>query len=515
MRKTGKKCLKCLKLKVPKVVFLFITLVTLVHFSHSELYAETAMINSFSHGEVTDKIRARTDVEQWYSSARILENMFVKPWGPVEKRPGTYYIDVNYIITEVPGVDVWGDYTEFFVGVAESIAYRYTPLCNATSESAIDTTWGTDGYWGDTLVTDAREGTQLSDGSIFVIRNDYTITKLDSDGAVDATWGTAGSYVHPQSMPFYKILVDDDGNAHLFSWSGGVDARYTYIKLDSDGAFVGGLTRSTTKVGFINDAQWADDDKTRIIAVGQTSKSYSGTWPNMIAINPVTYAIDTTWDGNLSLPGYAQIIGDYPMPIIYNMRIASDGGIVCHRNNSVLLIKILSDGSGLDTTWGTNGQVDFSNVTNGYTMMREIDNYGDDIFVLSRETVEGSTRIKLNHLDEDGTLTDSYTVPDSSQYTYTLLKVFNDKLILGGNADNDVEIWTQDFTKESGFDLSGAVAAVHFVIPDETSKTHTVTPDTEIISEIDPRRLIGFEYPQDKPYVIALGDKQMAFFKSD
>jgi len=34
------------------------------------------------------------------------------------------------------------------------------------------------------------------------------------------------------------------------------------------------------------------------------------------------------------------------------------------------------------------------------------------------------------------------------------------------------------------------------------------------ISDSDPMRLIGFEYPQDKPYVIAMGDKKMAFFKS-
>ena len=54
--------------------------------------AETAMINSFSKGEITDKLGARTDVQAYYSACRELTNMYVKPWGGVEKRPGTYYI---------------------------------------------------------------------------------------------------------------------------------------------------------------------------------------------------------------------------------------------------------------------------------------------------------------------------------------------------------------------------------------------------------------------------------------
>ena len=39
-------------------------------------------------------------------------------------------------------------------------------------------------------------------------------------------------------------------------------------------------------------------------------------------------------------------------------------------------------------------------------------------------------------------------------------------------------------------------------------------PESETTIEIDLLRLVGFEYPQEKSYVIAMGDKKMAFFKS-
>lgn len=56
------------------------------------VFAASAIMNSFESGEITPRLYGRTDVWTHYSACRILENMFVKPLGPVEKRPGTYYI---------------------------------------------------------------------------------------------------------------------------------------------------------------------------------------------------------------------------------------------------------------------------------------------------------------------------------------------------------------------------------------------------------------------------------------
>jgi len=54
--------------------------------------AATAIMNSFSTGEITPRLYGRTDVRKYYSGCRTLENMQVRLQGPVSKRPGTYYI---------------------------------------------------------------------------------------------------------------------------------------------------------------------------------------------------------------------------------------------------------------------------------------------------------------------------------------------------------------------------------------------------------------------------------------
>ncbi len=54
--------------------------------------AERGVYNSFSSGELGRDIYGRTDALKFYSGARIVENMFVWPHGPVEKRRGTYYV---------------------------------------------------------------------------------------------------------------------------------------------------------------------------------------------------------------------------------------------------------------------------------------------------------------------------------------------------------------------------------------------------------------------------------------
>ncbi len=56
------------------------------------LFADTAIMSSFNAGEITPRLFGRIDIRKYYSGCRELENMFVHSLGPVEKRPGTYYI---------------------------------------------------------------------------------------------------------------------------------------------------------------------------------------------------------------------------------------------------------------------------------------------------------------------------------------------------------------------------------------------------------------------------------------
>jgi len=56
------------------------------------VWGATAVLTAFASGEITPRLWGRTDVLTFYSGTRTVENMFVKPHGPAEKRPGTAYI---------------------------------------------------------------------------------------------------------------------------------------------------------------------------------------------------------------------------------------------------------------------------------------------------------------------------------------------------------------------------------------------------------------------------------------
>lgn len=55
-------------------------------------FAATAIMSSFNAGELTPRLFGRTDIVKYYSGCRELENFFVRPLGPVQKRPGTYFV---------------------------------------------------------------------------------------------------------------------------------------------------------------------------------------------------------------------------------------------------------------------------------------------------------------------------------------------------------------------------------------------------------------------------------------
>ncbi len=72
-----------------KKVFLLVLILIIVP---AAAFAATAIMSSFSGGEITPRLYGRTDIRKYYSGCRELENMFVRPLGPVEKRPGTFYV---------------------------------------------------------------------------------------------------------------------------------------------------------------------------------------------------------------------------------------------------------------------------------------------------------------------------------------------------------------------------------------------------------------------------------------
>lgn len=381
-------------------------------------------------------------------------------------------------VEEVEGEVIWGDYTEYFVLFKATAS---PPLVNATTEGTIDTSWGDSGYWsyedGVGYGTAVRPLCQLSDGRLLVSHTYYMATMVNTDGTTDTTWATGGTYTAPNNMNIRVILEDNDGNIHLFG--GTVQAGYTYIKLDSDGNLVGGLQKGTDICFWSYDAAcWADDEKTIIIAVGDYP-----TFANMHAIEASTATTYTSWGNQDERPGFADM-PEGETGSIYNIIRANDGGFIIHRNKSKLLAKALADGSGLDTSWGDNGELEFNNAYYGYG---DVETFTQDdngnVYVFSRKDVDGDLNCILNKIDEDGGLVNTHNIITLNQYTYHSLSLINNKLYVGTTgaspANYQIEVWSLDLEYESGFDVSGNPTIIYWILPDEYTREYEETVAVE------------------------------------
>lgn len=375
---------------------------------------------------------------------------------------------------------------ECFIGADFLAPNAYKVVCKTSTEGSIDTTWGESGFWGDmwnavgtNLPYDIL---RLDDGRILVIHDQGTesgqevfLTMIKSDGTTDTTWGTDGHFLMPAGLNWggfvYKVLQDSDGNFHIFGGVAATTSYYTYFKISEDGDYITGLTAASTRIWNINDAVWADANKTRIIIVGVCGYGYltPGGWkyPNMVAIDPSDGTIDTTWTGNVSgHPGYTEV--DYPMSIYY-IKTMSDGGFVVFQNDATdTLIKILADGSGVDTSWGDSGSLDIGSLPL-YPHIPKIAQYGDNLYTLTCKTIAEVINNTITSIDSTGTIADQVNMATGNNGTYHCIQVINNKLILGTTgaapANYNIEFWSVDLQYESGFDITG-VNLIYYILPD-------------------------------------------------
>lgn len=69
-----------------KLYYILVVLICTAGFAQTDIYT------SFNSGELSPDLHGRIDARKFYSGCRILENFFVWAQGPVEKRPGTYFV---------------------------------------------------------------------------------------------------------------------------------------------------------------------------------------------------------------------------------------------------------------------------------------------------------------------------------------------------------------------------------------------------------------------------------------
>jgi hypothetical protein len=76
-----------------KVIVIIVLLVALAAFAQ---HTFSPSLVSFTAGQVSPRMEMRSQFPKYKTACRTLENMFVRPQGPVSRRPGTEYIaDVN------------------------------------------------------------------------------------------------------------------------------------------------------------------------------------------------------------------------------------------------------------------------------------------------------------------------------------------------------------------------------------------------------------------------------------
>ena len=431
---------------------------------------------------------------------RRAEAHFVEAGGNTQK---TYY-------PAVAATTASGDYTDYFIGTYFTTPTTYKCLANATTEEAIDTTWGTDGFWGHevggtgTIALTGKGLLQLDDGRVLIAFSEfvydgrtYMMAMINTDGTLDTTWGTDGFLSFATAAAYWSntgaMLEDNDGNIHVFAQRASPGTGY--FRIDSNGENLITIAGQYDALDGLLSAAWTDSDKTRIIAGGATSpiNATGGgyDYANLMAITPAG-AVDTTWTGNLGTVGFANSDIDAGSEAIgiYSINMLSDGGFTAFGYSARTLVKMLADGSALDTTWGTDGVLAIGTSPAG-PVQSNIAQDGDTLYVLTCNTIAGVINNTISKVDSTGTVLVDTNIVTANNDTYHSIQVINDQVVLGTRgsdvppAQYNVELWSQDLVYESGFDITG-VNYVYFILPDEfTRETVDVSATDEYWTETD------------------------------
>lgn len=87
-----------------KVIVIIVCIIALAAFSQQHRFSPS--LNSFTTGQVSPRLEARTKFPKYKTACRTVENFFVRTHGPVSRRPGTRYIaeanDVSYQVRLIP-----------------------------------------------------------------------------------------------------------------------------------------------------------------------------------------------------------------------------------------------------------------------------------------------------------------------------------------------------------------------------------------------------------------------------
>lgn len=212
---------------------------------------DSGVYTNFNGGEITPDLYGRTDAVKFYSGCRTLENMFVWPHGPVEKRRGTYFvgeIQGSIVISGsggMPAIDATYKYTWF----AENGGVWGVPLTDVgvvtlDADNAVDVGGGIVGINYDNA-SDAGSlrfisgdviqfaGTTNYDGPTHTLTAGTSLTQLQFTDAFAAETfaGTETAVKHLGSLTSSvgRLAQDSSGNVYYVHTKIGSSPTISYI----------------------------------------------------------------------------------------------------------------------------------------------------------------------------------------------------------------------------------------------------------------------------------------------
>jgi len=379
-------------------------------------------------------------------------------------------------------------YTEYFVGQHWAAGSDQDIVLKVTTDNVLDTTWGDNGTWhylgvnGST--TSCRDVIQLDDGRLLVAFGSFWIdgtgmfdggksvccAMLAEDGTLDTSWGYNGFLVTYSvdlgilygSISVEKLLQDSNGNFHVLG-------DYS-LMCDEDGTILRILTNLPLSPSWVYDGVF-DADGTSVIAVGSAKQISGATFYNVTAYSIEDGSLDTSFTGNIGVPGRAVIgVPSYDAATTYGIRRLSDGYVITiYTTSSSNTIGKLSLTGSVDTSWGTSGYNDIGLYVYG---RRGITNIGDTVYTVAENSLADQDTVEMSRIDSSGTIDLQYFDYDTGSIdTFLLIDNFNDYLYFGTQLAETVQKWNTDFEYQDGFTSGSSYTTT--IIPDETTAINT------------------------------------------
>lgn len=154
---------------------------------------------SFNSGEISPLLDGRSDLEKYYSGCRLLENMVPLPYGPAERRPGTYFVaelkdnskkaklvPFQYSIEQAYILEYGDEYIRFCMDRGQIVSGVGTEDLTAVDDGALVAHWLLNEEEGVTVVNadnpGTYDGTATADTSILNATGKVGTGCFDLDG---------------------------------------------------------------------------------------------------------------------------------------------------------------------------------------------------------------------------------------------------------------------------------------------------------------------------------------------